>query len=188
MYKLIAIVGKSGAGKDRLLREIINYEQESFTSNLHRVVTSTTRPPREGEIDGVDYHFLTEEKYFDKPKIESVLFKTWLYGTSEEDLCEDKINIGIFNPRAVLLLQNEPKVELSIIEVAAAPKTRLIRQLSRTTNPDIDEIYRRYKADETDSALLPQNHIVLRNENEDDLIINIKFILELSRSWANQIN
>lgn len=188
MYKLIAVVGKSGAGKDRLLREIINYEQESFTSNLHRVVTSTTRPPREGEIDGVDYHFLTEEEYFDKPKIESVLFKTWLYGTSEEDLCEDKINIGIFNPMAVLLLQNEPRVELSIIEVAAAAKTRLIRQLNRTINPDIDEIYRRYKADETDSALLPQNHIILRNENEDDLIINIKFILELSRSWANQIN
>ena len=161
----------------------MNYEEESFTSNLHRVVASTTRPPREGEVDGINYHFLTEEEYFEKPKIESVLFKTWLYGTSEEDLREDKINIGIFNPIAINLLRNEPRVELSVI--AAAAKTRLIRQLSRTTNPDIDEIYRRYKTDEADSALLPQNHIVLRNENEDDLMINIKFILELSRSWAN---
>lgn len=53
--KLIAVVGKSGSGKDYL---------SSFWAkerDYHKVVSSTTRPPREGEINGIDYNFISEE-------------------------------------------------------------------------------------------------------------------------------
>jgi len=56
---LLIVSGPAGSGKttlcDRLLAE--------FTPKLQRVVTATSRAPRPGEVDGVDYHFLSEEEF-----------------------------------------------------------------------------------------------------------------------------
>src|SRR3954467_15936254 len=55
---LIILAGPAGVGKstlcDRLVREVPGFE---------RVVTATTRPPRPNEVDGRDYHFLTETEF-----------------------------------------------------------------------------------------------------------------------------
>lgn len=55
---LIVISGPSGVGKDTVVREILQ-KREDF----HFVVTATDRPAREDEVDGVDYFFLTTEKF-----------------------------------------------------------------------------------------------------------------------------
>lgn len=57
--KQVAVVaGPSGGGKNSIIDEIVHrYPQCS------RLVTATTRHPRPGEVDGVDYHFLTEEAF-----------------------------------------------------------------------------------------------------------------------------
>ncbi len=55
---LFVITGPSGAGKGTVLKQVM--------ANLDRLyfsVSATTRKPREGEIDGVHYHFLTKEKF-----------------------------------------------------------------------------------------------------------------------------
>jgi len=51
---LIIISGPSGAGKDSVVKRM-----KQLDYPLHFVVTATDRPPRLGEVDGVDYHFLT---------------------------------------------------------------------------------------------------------------------------------
>lgn len=56
VYKIIALIGKAGAGKDTILREIIKNN-----SDLHEMISCTTRPKREGEVDGVNYFYLTPE-------------------------------------------------------------------------------------------------------------------------------
>lgn len=56
---LIVISGPSGVGKDTIARRLIEQEPGSF----HFVVTATTRPPREGEIDGVDYIFVDTDEF-----------------------------------------------------------------------------------------------------------------------------
>ena len=56
--KLIVISAPSGAGKTTLLKLLF----ERFPT-LVASVSATTRPPRPGEIDGVDYHFLTSEEF-----------------------------------------------------------------------------------------------------------------------------
>lgn len=53
------VSGPAGSGKTTLRERLI----EACAPALRRVVTATTRPPREGEVDGVDYHFLTREAF-----------------------------------------------------------------------------------------------------------------------------
>ena len=61
---LAIISGPSGVGKDTIIDMMRRREAENGRSGeRHYVVTVTTREPREGEIDGVDYHFVTREEF-----------------------------------------------------------------------------------------------------------------------------
>ena len=59
---LFIISGPAGSGKTTICDGLISKE------SLQRIVTSTTRNPREGEIDGEDYHFLTPDNFKTKIK------------------------------------------------------------------------------------------------------------------------
>ena len=56
---LLIFSGPSGAGKTTVLRRVL----EESKLPLKMSVSATTRPPRPGEIDGVDYHFLEAEEF-----------------------------------------------------------------------------------------------------------------------------
>lgn len=55
---LVVLSGPSGAGKDAVLDELARRGHR-----FHRVVTCTTRPPRDNERDGVDYFFVTDAQF-----------------------------------------------------------------------------------------------------------------------------
>ena len=55
---LFVITGPSGVGKGTVLKEVIK-----SLNRLYFSVSATTRKPREGEVDGVHYHFLTKERF-----------------------------------------------------------------------------------------------------------------------------
>ena len=57
-YKILAIIGQAGSGKDTLMKKVL-----AINDNLHEIVSFTTRPPREGEVDGVNYHFIDGEEF-----------------------------------------------------------------------------------------------------------------------------
>ena len=59
---LLLISGPAGSGKTTLCDRLL----EEFSPGLQRVVTATTRQPRKGEQDGVDYHFLDESDFLSK--------------------------------------------------------------------------------------------------------------------------
>jgi guanylate kinase len=57
--KLVVISGPSGVGKSTVVREVLSH----FGPRLRLSVSATTRPPREGEQDGVDYFFLSDGEF-----------------------------------------------------------------------------------------------------------------------------
>ena len=62
-------MGKSSSGKDTIYRKL----QESENLKLGRLVLYTTRPIRDGEKEGQEYHFVDEAKYFEFNKAEKVI-------------------------------------------------------------------------------------------------------------------
>lgn len=57
--KLVVVSGPSGAGKTTVLKRLFQLAPGPLVSS----VSATTRPPRPGEVDGLDYHFLTDEEF-----------------------------------------------------------------------------------------------------------------------------
>lgn len=90
--KLLIISGFSGVGKGTVVKYILdNY------SNYKISISATTRNPREGEIDGVHYHFLTTEKFKNMIEndrlLEYACYVDNYYGTPRE-FVEKNINEG----------------------------------------------------------------------------------------------
>lgn len=146
---IIALVGKAGSGKDTIASILSKNRPE-----WNMIVSCTTRPMREGEQEGVNYHYLTNEEFAMKvlngDMLEVTYFNNWHYGTAKTSL-KDGINLGVFNPegfdclRETQLYDNEVTVIGFYID--CEDKLRMIRQLNRENDPDIEEICRRFFAD-----------------------------------------
>lgn len=89
---LLVVSGPSGAGKGTICAELLSKHPEIFLS-----VSATTRAPREGEVDGKNYFFMTEEEF--TSKIDRKGFIEWAcfcgnyYGTPK-DVVEENLENG----------------------------------------------------------------------------------------------
>lgn len=183
--KILAIVGKSGSGKDSVLKCLKMYPSE----NIHYIVSSTTRPPREGEVDGVNYHFLEHDdflKLIEEDKIvEMSVFRDWCYGTTLDALDFNKINIGAFDPMRLDILSDNFQIDLKIVLITASDKERLLRQLNREEQPDVKEIIRRYQADDEDFKYIHIDHEVIEIQNHDGWMVHVcQCILDIVDEWG----
>lgn len=185
MYKIIALCGKSGAGKDSLMMAVFSHLEKY----LNPIISHTTRPRREKEIADESYHFVSEDEFLtlidENKMLETTSFNNWYYGTSIDSLSNDKINIGVFNPDGIMSLLEDDRIKLEIYYITAKGKTRLIRQLNREENPNVDEIIRRYSADEIQFQKM--NNIkcnIMVNETFGDYMNIINSICQKVKQWA----
>lgn len=177
-YQVIALIGKAGAGKDTIQKTTCDKHPLMF----HKIVSCTTRPMRETEVQGIDYNYISLEDFtrgvLNGTMLEATEFRDWFYGTPESALSKDKINIGVFNIAGVEALLEDPRLDVLVVKVDANDKTRLLRQLNREKRPDCAEICRRFIADEKDFALLSEweEYFVIGNEDHDtpDLLTNLR--------------
>ena len=166
-------------GKDSLYKKLI----EDKELKLKRLIPYTTRPIREGEKEGVEYHFVTEETlnaYMEANKvIELRAYQTmqgvWKYFTVWEDgmdLQKDSYAvIGTLESWLAMCDYFGPEHMVSVyIEVEDGE--RLLRALLRERTqrqPSYRELCRRFLADEEDFSeiKLIDNNITTRFQNED---------------------
>jgi guanylate kinase len=159
MGKIFYMMGKSASGKDTIYKRIL--QECSF---LRKIVLYTTRPMRDGETDGKEYHFTSQEKlcsYLEQGKvIEMRTYQTvagpWSYATVDDgtiDLAhENYLAIGTLESyEKVLAYYGSDYVEPIYITVDDG--VRMERALARErqqSHPNYAEMCRRYLADEAD--------------------------------------
>ena len=169
MYKIIALIGEAGTGKDTLMQKILAARPGDF----NEIISCTTRPPREGEVDGVNYFFIDQEEFAYKvlnyEMLEATNFNDWFYGTSYDTLRSDVLNIGVFNPDGIRAIEGRKDIDLKVFRVVCSDRIRLLIQLNREENPNVEEIVRRYKNDKYDFCDLEFEYYEIENNNEKDL-------------------
>lgn len=185
MYRIIGILGPSGCGKDSLLAEIRNHAKE-YGDNINEIVMTTTRPPRDYEKNGEHYWFINKDE-FNKSNdlVGHTWFNNWGYAIDIKSLQEDKINLAVLNPKMAYELMYEDNIKITLYYLKVNDRERLLRQLTRETNPNCSEICRRFLADKDDDILYSNFQLCcLTNETLKDKQHNAKVILETARTLA----
>lgn len=188
--KLIYIIGKSSSGKDtiyKILKEKIN---------VNTYVMYTTRPMRDGEIDGVTYHFISNEEmknYINEKKeykvIETRTYQTihgpWTYTTIDDyqfKTDKDILMLGTLESyvQTKKYFENSDMVKLLPVYIEVPDNIRLRRALDREeqqVKPKYLEMCRRFIADSEDfSESNIENagiHRRFQNINLDECVDNI---------------
>ena len=147
---MLLLCGKSCAGKDMIQKELIKM-------GMNSIVSYTTRPPREHETDGIEYHFITKEEFLEKEEqgffAETVSYnvatgETWYYGSAIEDLSDDKVII--VNPHGLRQLRKIKSLNPIAFYITANEET--IWNRLRQRGDDAAEARRRLNADDIDFA------------------------------------
>lgn len=160
MGKIVCLMGKSSSGKDTVYKKLLEQDVIKF----QKIVPYTTRPIRVGEQDGVEYHFIEEEKYRrlvrDKKVIEARVYHTchgiWRYFTvadAEIDLTRHSyLMIGTLEAyEKIKEFYGEDKVLPVMIELDDGERLQRALDRERTQDaPRYEEMCRRFLADAED--------------------------------------
>jgi len=148
MYNMVCICGKAASGKDTILKNVLEEYSDIFCRNL----STTTRSPRKGETQGIDYDFITEQEMMNKlmngDMLEVVEFNGNFYGTALDTLSKEKINISIYNPGGIELLLENTQINLLIFYIECDDKIRVLRYINREPNFDLQKFCDRMLIDE----------------------------------------
>lgn len=158
MNKII-LVGKAASGKDHM-RKVM--EGRGFIYGI----SYTTRPPREGEIDGRDYYFMSKKDFEERIEnnfwYEWVEFNGWYYGTSYQQF-KEQCNLFIMTPKGISHINPIDRKECTIIYLDMPIEVRR-KRLEEREMPG-DSLDRRIEADERDFANFTDFDIQINNHN-----------------------
>ena len=158
MGKIYCLTGKSGTGKDTLYHAIM----EDPRVIIKPIIPYTTRPMRNNEQSGVQYHFVSEAdflqlqslgKIIEKREYDTILGK-WYYFTVDHDIVfqNDYLMITTFEALDKLYTwYGQDKIVVIYLEIDDQIRLeRAIQRESLQTHPNFAEVCRRYLADEVD--------------------------------------
>lgn len=157
--KIVYIMGKSSSGKDTIFKKL----KEKLNFNTY--IMYTTRPIREGEKEGITYHYISNEKmqrYIEgKEKEKLIEYRTyqtvhgpWTYATiADEQFQSDKNMLMLGTLESYEKMKNVFKNELIPIYIEVEDGLRLERAIKRERQekePKYTELCRRFLADSKD--------------------------------------
>lgn len=157
---IFCLVGESGSGKTTYINQIMKDKRFIDKVNLKLLVTGTTRKMRPGEVDGVDYHFMTEEEFLKIPSSELIGSRSYytlnngtIYFFTKEEYVQTHTNLlCVTSPYQYESYRNWIAKEnirgndyrLYMIYIHTDLKTRIIRCINRAKEDiDVFEVCRR---------------------------------------------
>lgn len=179
MGKIFCLMGKSSSGKDTIYKALTEDAQLS----LKRIITYTTRPIRQGEVEGLQYHFVTEEQLKILEREERIVelrsydtvHGVWKYFT----VCEEGMDLERDSYVIIGTLRSwhdmcayYGRERMVPVYIEVEDGERLSRALKREQvqkHPDYKEMCRRYLADCEDftEEKLSEEGIIRRFQNTD---------------------
>ena len=201
MGRIYYLIGKSATGKDTIHAALL----KDKALKLHNIVPYTTRPIRDGEKEGREYHFITEERYGELKAagriIEERAYDTvhgiWRYMTVQDGrIRSDRDYVSVGTVEAYRKLRDHFGADRVVpVYIDVETGERLARALARERahdNPKYTELCRRFLADERDfdeehlraaGLIDAEGQYVNRFENDDlaRCIERIRAFIEESR-------
>lgn len=179
MGKIYCVMGKSSSGKDSIYHEIM----EKGALGLKPIIPYTTRPIRDGEQDGREYHFCTEDtvqRLQDEGRIMELRAYNTVYGVWKYFTVDDEqINLNKYNYLYIVTLEGYTKIQeyfgadrVVPIYIEVEDGERLMRAIAREQKQDVpkyEEMCRRFLADSADfcDEKLVEAGVVRRFSNND---------------------
>lgn len=179
MGSIFCVMGKSSSGKDSIFREIMKNQD----LKLEQIIPYTTRPIREGEAEGREYHFCNEakvQKLQDAGKIVELRSYDTVYGIWKYFTVDDgEIDLSGRNYLYIVTLEGYQKMQdyfgkekVVPIYIEVEDGERLLRAIARERQqavPKYEEMCRRFLADARDFSeeKLLEAGITRRFENRE---------------------
>ena len=187
---LVILSGVAGAGKDTIKKELIKR-----MDNVESLPSYTSRPMREGDVEGGTYHFVSKEEFEQmverKEFYEYDVHHNHYYGTSRK-LLNDKIESGKIIVKDIdvngtehlkELLGQDTKIVTIFLRV---PKEELRRRLeTRVDKPSPAEIILRLNRFDYEESRIDLYDYVLKNDDLEKKVQIIMTILENEKKLEN---
>ena len=183
---MVILSSPSGAGKTTITKKI-QQKYQSFKIS----VSHTTRKPRPNEIDGVDYYFVSQEKF--KKLVSEGKFYEYAkifdnyYGTLKETVNEMiKKNDIIFDIDWQGTQQLSKFKNLKLIKIYLIPpnKDELRERLIKRNQDSTQEVERRYKAYDKDIQHWKDYDYIIINENLENCYKQIENIISTNKDTS----
>ncbi len=181
---MIVLSGPSGAGKGTLK----NLYMQAYGDNTYFSVSATTRDPRPGEVDGVDYLFVTKEKF--EEMIAQDEFLEWAsvhgnyYGTPRQPAI-DNINNGkdvIFDVDVQGGLQIKAKIpDVMMIFITPKDEAVLEKRLRGRGTETEDKILKRLNNAKAELEYIKDYGYVIINEGLEDAYDDLKTVIKAKK-------
>ena len=177
---IITITGPSGSGKTTLVRQLKMRMNTSPGFRIDDIVSTTTRPKRRQEIDGMDYYF-RDEKYVETHDfIELVKFNGYYYGIEKKEVLSkmsknDRV-LAVVDQHGMKALKSAGLRAVASVYLSVPPETALIRLIRRD---GADSAVARYMYDKAHGLYNSEgyDHIVANNHMERALAEMARIIL-----------
>ncbi len=187
--KLFIISGPSGTGKGTICKELLATDPA-----LRLSVSVTTRAPREGEVDGREYHFITRERYMELLEEKGLLEHASVYGEKmygtprrpvEEWIAQGiDVILEIDVQGAFQVRENEPDCVMIFI---LPPSMEELEARIRGRGSETEEtLAARLGEAQREIDLAPQYDYQVVNEDLDKAVEAVRQIIEHERTQGGQ--
>ena len=189
---LIVVSGPSGAGKGTICQEFMKTHTDCALS-----VSATTRAPREGEVDGVNYFFLTHDEFRKKIDadgfLEHAIFCENYYGTPKDEVLKmiDSGKNVILEIEVQGALQVRSHYPEAVFVFVIPPTIEELEARLRGRGTETDEVIKkRLERAKAEFKYIPKYNYILINDTVDNAVNRLEAIITaekcvMSRNYKN---
>ena len=186
---LIVLSGPSGSGKGTILSKLLQEDKNTFLS-----VSATTRMARPGEVDGVNYHFLSKAQFEELIQsggmLEYACYCDNYYGTPKKAVYDqiEKGNNVILEIEVQGAMQIKKACPDAVLVFVVPPSIEVLEQRLRGRGTeDEDTVLKRMETALQEIGKAPEYDFVIVNDDLNEAVADLKDVIKASKHYKNSM-